>query len=114
MRNVRFWDFINGGPVKLTLRPDQILRHYQSEPTDEGWRSEENSWEYIAAEGRVLSDYCSDGVDCDGRLSYGGQRYFYVFDASAGGELDGIRYPAWERVERNEWRRDWQAEAAGY
>lgn len=114
MQNVHFWDFINGGPVKLTLKPGQKLHHYQAEPTDEGWHSELNIWEYVAPDGYVLVEHESDGVDCDGRLSRGGHRWFYIEDAAEGycPDEDGIVYPLWQSGEH--WQRDYQAEAAGY
>lgn len=113
-RNVRFWDFINGSPVKLTLRPGQKLHHYQAAPTDEGWHSNAHSWEYVHPDGIVLVEYESDGVDCDGRLSSGGTRWFYDYEADAGycPDDEDHCYPRWQADEY--WRRDWQAEAAGY
>lgn len=34
--NIRFWEFINGDHVKLTLQPGQRLAWDQFERTDEG------------------------------------------------------------------------------
>ena len=112
MRNIRFWVFTNNGPVKLTLKPGQKLSHYQAEPTDEGWSSQYDSWEYVAPDGYVLNEFESDGVDCDGRLSRGGYRACMMDDLDSGAEFDGVQYPAWQRYES--WQRDYQAEAAGY
>ena len=69
MKNARFWEFINGDAVKLTLKPGQRLEHCQHGPTDEGWSSTATSWQ-LDKSGRFLRrEITSDGRDCDGRHS---------------------------------------------
>ena len=36
-REARFWVYVNGGPVKLTLYPGQRLRWGRASSHDEGW-----------------------------------------------------------------------------
>ena len=71
--NVRFWVYANDGPVKLTLKPGQRLEHFTNESTDEGWHSESTTWHYPDDEAAVYREWCSDGRDCDGRLTTGGE-----------------------------------------
>ena len=40
----RFWVFIHDGWVKLTLRPEQTLRHSFGGPDDEGWSHTLTVW----------------------------------------------------------------------
>ena len=119
--NARFWAYINGGPVKITLRPGQTLSHYQAWATDEGWASEGDTWEHTGD--GVEHEYASDGADCDGRLSSGGDSYCALCDLRAGNypyitegddlEMwEDVRYPAWQ--DAGGYRRDYQAELAGY
>lgn len=124
MRNARFWVYINGGPVKLTLRPGQRLSWHRAWSHDEGWSSESHTWEY---EDHFVIEYIeNDGTDCDGRLTQvsswlcnvellksghkpfcdewltAEEREFYV----------DVVYPQWERVSASQ--RDEFAEAMGY
>lgn len=113
-RNVRWWDWVNGGYVKLTLRPGQTLRHHQSWDTDEGWASESNEWHYCDESGKVFNNNCTDGRDCDGRLTRSCSSFFAVGLERCGNaaDEDGIRYPMWERLRASQ--RDYAAEAMGY
>lgn len=114
MRNARFWEFHNGAPVKLTIRPGQTLSHYQGGPTDEGWSSEATTWELDKAGKLLRRESTTDGADCDGRLSSG-------YDAIAladPAEFMPLYYspelsrPDWR--DAGGWQRDHTAEAAGY
>jgi hypothetical protein len=114
MRNARFWEFINGAPVKLTLTPGQTLHHYQGGPTDEGWSSEATSWR-LSNNGRMLRrEHTSDGADCDGRVSSGCDAVALPDPA----DFVPLYYspelsrPYWR--DAGGWQRDRQAEAAGY
>jgi len=108
--NARFWTYINGGPVKLTLHPGQRLTWGKWERTDEGWSSEAYTWTH--EEQWVSLQWCDDGVDCDGRMRRGGKSFVPLTSLHAGNTMDGITYPAWR--EKDSWQRDYQAEAAGY
>lgn len=109
MKNARFWDYINGSDVKITLRPGQQLHHFKAEPTEEGWTSALNVWKHEGDRVTLLSKH--DGVDCDGRLAGGGECWCAIDDLAAR-EVDGVKFPDWHEGDR--WQRDYQAEAAGY
>lgn len=113
-KNARFWVYINDSHAKLTLTPGQSIHHYRGERTDEGWRSETHVWTHEGS--FIRQDWCSDGVDCDGRMTW-----------SATGEcaLDRLGahcgyaappgtppMPDWQNIERSQ--RDYSAEAMGY
>jgi len=112
-KNARFWNWVNGAYVKLTLEPGQVLNWHNCEGHEEGWSSYEESWE-LSSDGEVIvREYMSDGTDCDGRLSSGG-----TMIASADGSTfrdyagEGYFCPDW--VDDDRWQRDQSAEAAGY
>lgn len=125
MRNVRFWIHcpgnVDGGFVKLTLRPSQSLSWYSRYRTTEGWSSTTCTWTYDEDDGIVTQDYGTDGCDCDGRLSSGSRFVCPVGQLSDEEPNDYCRenyncadvtLPAW--VKENAWQHDHQAEAAGY
>lgn len=126
-RNARFWAYVNGSAVKLTLRPGQTLRWYRGWTHEEGWSSELLEWEYDADDAEVVRQVVTDGRDCDGRLTRVQTDYCPV------GQLTGGNYPsvtglglsameiaAWNEVVWPNWQeasrcqRDEFAEAAGY
>jgi hypothetical protein len=109
LKNARFWIYVNTGPVKLTLSPGQSLSWGKFNRTDEGWESEERTWEHQG--GRIQMAWCYDGVDCDGRLRQGGQRFALVTELKDK-DFEGISWPIW--VEEEFCQRDYSAEAAGY
>jgi hypothetical protein len=112
--NARFWDFVNGDAVKLTLKPGQRLDHYQGGPTDEGWHSSATSWSLDEAGVFLYRESMSDGVDCDGRLTSGCD----VIASAKPADFvpmyytPELRRPDWQDVDR--YHRDHAAEAAGY
>ena len=113
MKNVRFWEYINGAYVRITLQPGQSLSWYQGGPTDEGWSSQAEKWSLSDDGAFITRESVSDGCDCDGRLTRG---YDVVASADRSTfvecyEFDGMR-PDWQDVEG--WQRDAYAEAAGY
>ena len=120
--NARFWQFLNDGFVKLTLRPGQSLAWGKAARHDEGWSSEWQRWEW---DGRVLvNTYGTDGTDCDGRLSTEGESFCHLQDLKACPQFDweksqtnppllrGIRSPEWTQGRQRQ--RDYRAEAMGY
>ena len=110
MINARFWALVHGSPVKLTLKPGQRLTWHQSWATDEGWSSASETHKH---EGEVVRyEGGTDGVDCDGRLSTFCEQQCHLNMLRAGGALDGLRFPAWERGADGQ--RDYAAEAMGY
>ena len=122
-RNGRFWAHVNGGPVRITLKPGQRLEHFTSETTDEGWNSESTSWHYPSDEAVIYREWCSDGRDCDGRLTTGGEVRCHLGHLASGNEpynadgdpetWEGVIWPAWQES-RNDGVYDEFAQAAGY
>lgn len=119
MRNARFWVYINGGPVKLTLRPGQVLRHYVGWTHDEGWSSEMHEWEHDGD--AVVRRWEMAGSDCDGPLTtYGEDSCDLVWlrarephsEPHEHANYIGVMWPEWQRGRREQ--RDVFAEAAGY
>ena len=64
-KTARFWEWLNGGWVKISLRPGQKLTHFAYEDTDEGWSAASRTWENM--NGYVEREYHCDSRDCDGR-----------------------------------------------
>lgn len=115
--NARFWEWVNGGWVKLTIRPDQGLQRYTFQRTDEGWSAEWEAWEHDGA--GVHARYMTEGVDCDGRSEYHADSYCPLGQLAAVESYHdwdevGPRHavPAWERGVVGQ--RDYTAEVAGY
>ena len=115
MRNARFWQWVNGGWVKLTLKPGQTLAHHTCNKHDEGWTSTGNTWAYDAETQTIESTLTQDGLDCDGRSSYHCSCWT-TLDKLRENEFDEdgaiIATPRWERGERVCY--DQYAEQAGY
>lgn len=112
-RNARFWTYLNGHPVKLSLRPGQSLSWRKSWRTDEGWDSEACTWPHKGA--GVAIRWIrppTDNMDCDGCLREDSGGFSPLDRLHAGREVDGITFPAWEISEG--WRLDEAAEADGY
>ena len=106
--NARFWEYINGSFVKLTLKPGQRLHHRHSEPTDEGWSAESKEWEYDEDWSTVNFVSVSEGQDCDGYLSRITEGRCWVVDLNSRPAFmgwnsdyedlyhDTIKLPKWE------------------
>ncbi len=112
-RNARFWVYINGGPVRLTLKPGQSLEWDRWSRTDEGWSYEYECWLFSGDKVYRVSD--DDGEDCDGRLSHSYKTVVDLKDLASGspdGTVAGVFYPLWSRVKASQ--RDYSAEAMGY
>lgn len=120
--NFRFWVWHRGAWVKLTLRPDQVLRHSFSYDNGEGNSYEANEWSH-EGEG-VLNEWESGGSDCDGRHSENGKIFAHKTKLK---EIvtnidDGFRdFFNCERIRRPDWEKvgsvrvyDEYAQMAGY
>jgi hypothetical protein len=122
IRNARFWDYVNNGLVKLTLRPDQELTHTSGGSTDEGWFSEVETW--IHTGDGVEYTRKSWGRDCDGGYGTASVVFCPLADLGAGAapedveeayripDCAGVRYPSWRKQSACQY--DEQAELAGY
>jgi len=111
MKTLRFWDYVNGDYVKISLRPGDTLEHYCAQVTDEGYSSERTTWSHDGD--AVLSTCETDGRDCDGRMT--------TYSAVVAHEtnlrvrsVDGAPayMPDWRKVKSSQ--RDYSAEAMGY
>lgn len=120
-RNARFWAYINGSFVKITLRPGEQIEHVTGGPTDEGWTRDATSWIYPAGECAVYRYWAIEGADCDGRHGNYGSNRCELADLRAGDApcFDGsetehpeVVYPAWQRCEASQY--DQFAELSGY
>ena len=118
-RNARFWVHVNGGPVKLTLRPDQELSWGYAVRTDEGWASESYTWSHEGDHVRLK--WCDDGVDCDGRLTRYGESHASLDELlvdppscsdSERHVYENVLWPLWRKDYAGQ--RDEYAEMAGY
>lgn len=110
MSQVRFWHFVNDGPVLLKLRQGQTLAHVEGGPTDEGYSYTAVQFEFDGA--TVIRRETTRAQDCDGRIDRCSDAICPVVDLAAGGDLDGVRYPAWQWADSSQ--RDYSAEAMGY
>lgn len=125
MKNARFWVYIHGNPVKITIRPGQSLYWSRGGPCEEGWSRESQHWTH---EGESVERSTADTAsDCDGtHASYG--EYSCPLDRLQSGNAPGwiepefptaepdtwtgVVWPAWDEVSTSQ--RDQFAEAAGY
>lgn len=109
----RFWELINGSPVRIKIDCGQTLRHCCGGSTDEGYTYETNAWSFDG--GELVSDRRVDARDCDGRIEHF-QTLTCTFDRLRAGVIDsdhsGVVYPAWDARHRSQ--RDHSAEAMGY
>jgi hypothetical protein len=111
-KNIRFWDFVGSGLVKLTIKPDQILHHHRSWHNGEGYSAEIN--EYRVEDDVVVNDFSFFGNDCDGRMS-GGATTVCPLDKLKAREsynYPGYFCPEWKK--ETEYQRDHFAEKSGY
>jgi hypothetical protein len=113
--NARFWTFLNGGWVKLTLPPGVCLTWWRGGPCDEGSYFQAIRWEH--EDGVVVEEFDEWGQDCDGRHSRYSSRSCPVTELRCvnyelSDEEAGISRPNW--LTMNSSQRDYTAEAAGY
>lgn len=115
MKTARFWVYVNSGPVKISLQPNQHLTHEQFCYTEEGWERCVTSWEFDSESAYVTTEWCNDGRDCDGRLTTTGEAQCHLNDLKRGRVASdwAIAWPAWaETAEPQTY--DEFAVAAGY
>jgi len=122
-KHARFWAYVNGCAVRLSLADGQTIEHFVGGPTDEGWESEATQW---SRDGDTITrEWCVDGRDCDGRLTSHGTDHCHIDQLSAGdlpyvgdepdwirSHWDGVVWPKWGDSVRSQY--DEYAEAAGY
>ena len=120
-RNARFWAHLgeSRGWVKVTLRPGQVLDHHMGGPDDEGWWAQGVYWHHEGD--HVRREWYTDGADCDGRMSTGGEARCGLAELAAlpaesrrwsGTTLVYPARPQWTPADK--WQRDHAAEAMGY
>ena len=111
---VRFWEYVNGGWVKLTLAPGQTLRHASGGPTDEGYHVDRVVYQR-ALDGSVTCWWATEARDCDGRLDQGGAATLDRIEP-AEAEPDMERPAGYRAIWASgaSWQRDHAAEAMGY
>jgi hypothetical protein len=94
--NARFWASVNGGLVKLTLAPGDVLWHKDYRTTDEGWERAIQGWHY-SPNGPVVyreGDYASK--DCDGRHGHATYDLCHLDHLRALVNIDGLPMPDWK------------------
>lgn len=99
MKNARFWAWINGDWVKITLRPGQTLEWTTFGRHEEGWHLSAHIWEFDAIDQIVTESHYTDGTDCDGRTQTSNARHCHIERLSENGQQT--------RVEE---RWNWQSE----
>lgn len=113
--NARFWIFLHGDFVKLTLAPGQAFEHVVAGRTEEGFCYQHECWEHVG-DAIERSFYCRER-DCDGLFERGGDLVCALDELAArkpyGTDDPAIRLPEW-RDGIDVWQRDHAAEAAGY
>jgi hypothetical protein len=122
MLNARFWEFVNGDWVKLTLSPGQSLKWSAYIPDEEGYEYKEYYW--IHKRHSIYNQQKIACRDCDGRLD---RHYVYKCPITQlmGKQIDAgifgdsrtefekqVRLPKW--AELKSWQRDYYAEEMGY
>ena len=108
--NYKFWVYVNGSPVRLTLKPGQTVHHSSGGPDSEGWFRE--SVIYKHAGSGVYFESFVEGRDCDGYSSRWSDGFCPGEGLTSGAAMDGVVYPRWDDVTME--CRDEYAEAAGY
>ena len=110
MRNARFWDYINGDHVKITLAPDCEHRHRRFAETEEGFCSEINVWEHS---GDSVTRHCyTRSRDCDGLYEREYRDTCKLGELRARHIVDMPPMPQW--TNEKESQRDHTAESMNY
>jgi hypothetical protein len=108
---VRFWTFVNGGAVKLSLGKDESLAYWRGGPTDEGRLSVWTTWWFDGTDLHRRIERTE--TDCDGRVSNESHDTVPAEEVTHH-PIDGNDHPTpdWRNTYRQ--NRDYTAEAAGY
>lgn len=119
-KNARFWFWHNGGWVRLTLKAGDRLTAFAGGSDGEGWTHEVSHWHHT---GRVVRySWRSEGRDCDGRHSAGGESLCPLHRLAADERLEDLsredgpmlKTPDWQAARDRSYHVDHAAEAAGY
>jgi len=111
----KFWEYVNGGLVRITLAEDKPISWHESHSTDEGWSAESVTWSLNGE--TVTREWINDGVDCDGRITNYGRDECHIDDLNAREFQDYVTQridfiPAWRDVQHSQ--RDQFAELSNY
>jgi hypothetical protein len=105
----RFWIWVNGGPVKLTVQQGKHLLWEGGGPTEEGARYMEYTW---ILDGALVTEFKHyEESDCDGYIQSYTRRSCSIFRLREY-EGDGTHYPEWQTEDTR--YRDHSAERMGY
>lgn len=117
--NVRFWVFGQGNvdnPVKITLKPGQVVNHCSGGRTEEGWEHRYDQWSFHIWEGDrgvVYHSVETEACDCDGRIDHSYVCFCWADEVRDGYQDEhGIFFPKWQ--EESHAQRDYSAERMGY
>lgn len=114
LRTLRFWVYINGGYVRLTLPPGgKVVGHVKCDDADgEGFSRTVETWQrHPALHGYVLHEISERGRDCDGGYSRH-SKAICAYASLAAHHYAGMALPYWVWSEIGQ--HDHRAEAAGY
>lgn len=110
---LKFWDVVNGSPVKLKMEKGQSLKHRKFERTFEGYNYTSEVW--TLEDNELVYTILSKGRDCDGELSTL-DSFICKLDEITNGNIDKcdntVTYPKWEKVHSSQ--RDQYAKIMGY
>ncbi len=124
-RLLKFNFFFDGRVHRIALgfrkingyKVSQYARFHEHHYHDEGWGS--TSAIFTRTENAVIMKYCTDGRDCDGRLSTDSEAICprknlaaHAIDPCFGEKRIRTRFPRWHYESRRQ--RDYSAEAMGY
>jgi len=114
--NARFWLDLNGGPVKVTLRPGQYIEYHLSEPDEEGYRFHTERISYEPAngvsEGYLWRVRTVGGRDCDGLIENTTEMGCPYSQLHSFKDLQGMGWPNWKDLSSSVY--DEFAQSAGY
>lgn len=116
LRTLRFWVFLNGGYVRITLPPgDKVVGRVKCDDAGgEGFSRNVQTWErHPEMRGHVLRKVTESGRDCDGPYRTGYEMACsYDRLARILCTFTEARTPDWQHLDS--YQRDYAAEAAGY
>jgi hypothetical protein len=113
--NARFWTKVNFGPVKLTLRPGQILRWGRHIQREDGWSSTKVTWRCWSYPAEVVQTTESSGAYPESRHSslamtwYRKSQQYLPFGDLPKLEYGEVVYPTW----RERWKYETDSPRSG-